>query len=175
MKSLGFTLIEILVVVAILGILANIILASLNVTRDKAAIKTTVFQAKEFKKAILLFYDDTGRYPPVCDNLCTIDPLRSNPGILGWNGPYFGSDLMTLSHPWNGHFSLGYVHISDSLEPAIIWNDDAPGRGYNDNSGILSNQTMISIDQILDDGNLTSGYVRELPAVPGELVYVISF
>ena len=63
-----FTLLELLIVIAIIGILASVVLASLNTARDKgssAAIKSTV---NNLRAQAELYYDDNGNsYAGMCD------------------------------------------------------------------------------------------------------------
>ncbi len=60
----GFTLIEILVVIAIIGILSSVVLASLAVSRAKARDAKRIADLDEVKKALELYYDSHGQYPP---------------------------------------------------------------------------------------------------------------
>lgn len=173
----GFTLIEVLVVVAIVSFISTIILGDLNSARETSKVKTTARQARELERAIYLYFNDIRQPPPVCDNQCLTDPLRTNVVLHGWNGPYFGGDWLTLEHPWGGHLSFFYSdYDSDGLlEPVIGWNDDAPGAGPSDNSGQVPTPAMQEIDEILDDGNLTTGNVRQSPSTIGELLFEITF
>ena len=59
----GFTLIEILVVVSIIGFLTTIVLVSLNSAKEKAQETAGIQQLKEVKNAINMFYSDKGYYP----------------------------------------------------------------------------------------------------------------
>jgi len=59
----GFTLIEILVVIAIIGILSSVVLASLAVSRAKARDARRIADLEEVKKALELYYDSNGTYP----------------------------------------------------------------------------------------------------------------
>lgn len=59
----GFTLLELLVVLAIIGVLATVVLASLNSSREKANNAAILSQINEYQKAIELVYADLGYYP----------------------------------------------------------------------------------------------------------------
>jgi len=59
----GFTLIEILVTVSIIGFLTTIVLVSLNSAKEKAQETASVRQLDEVKKALAMFYADNGYYP----------------------------------------------------------------------------------------------------------------
>jgi len=56
-------LIELLVVIAIIGMLAAIVLVSLNSTRSKARDARRISDLQQLQKAIELYYDNTGHYP----------------------------------------------------------------------------------------------------------------
>jgi prepilin-type N-terminal cleavage/methylation domain-containing protein len=62
-KHKAFTLIELLIVIAIIGVLASIVFSSLNTARTKARNAKYRSQALEITKAIRLYYNDTGQYP----------------------------------------------------------------------------------------------------------------
>lgn len=73
----GFTLIELLVVIAILGLLASIILVSINGATNKAKVSSAATQQRELHKAIQLYEQDMGFYPP--DTGRGADPGFSKP------------------------------------------------------------------------------------------------
>jgi len=78
----GFTLVEILVVVAIMGILATV--TTLAVTRhmDKGRDSATKETIRVLKVAVNTYYIDTGRYP------ASLSGLLRDDGSTGWKGPY---------------------------------------------------------------------------------------
>ncbi len=64
-KNRGFTLIELLVVIFIIGILASIVIVSVNAARGRARNARRMADVKELKNAIELFNNDVGNYPQV--------------------------------------------------------------------------------------------------------------
>ncbi len=59
----GFTLIELLVVVSIIGVLASIIISSINEARLKAKQANFTQTLTSLQTALELYYLDNGRYP----------------------------------------------------------------------------------------------------------------
>lgn len=62
-RQRGFTLIEILVVIAILGILSSVILSALNDARQRSRNTAYLSQIREYQKALSLYYSERGSYP----------------------------------------------------------------------------------------------------------------
>lgn len=59
----GFTLVELLVVVAIIGILAAISVVALNTARARARDSRRVADVRQIQTALELYYNDMGTYP----------------------------------------------------------------------------------------------------------------
>ncbi|MDO8572467.1 MAG: type II secretion system protein [bacterium] len=83
----GFTLIELLVVISIIGILASIVLASMNQARAKARDAYILSTAKEFQKAFELYADNDPNnfYPPGTADAPSVNPLVYYTSIKGAN------------------------------------------------------------------------------------------
>ena len=62
-KQKGFTLIELLVVISIIGLLASIVLVSLNSAREKARDAKRKGDIHQIQLALQLYYDDNDVYP----------------------------------------------------------------------------------------------------------------
>jgi prepilin-type N-terminal cleavage/methylation domain-containing protein len=63
----GFMLIELLIVIAIIGILSTVVMVSLNDTRAKAREALRVSQMQQVTTALHLYQSDYGHYPCVDD------------------------------------------------------------------------------------------------------------
>ena len=77
----GFTLIEILVVVAIIGILASVLFASFEEGRQQSRDKSRQAELKEFQLAIELYKAQNGVYPDAGCN--APDTNFAGPGLYG--------------------------------------------------------------------------------------------
>ena len=78
----GFTLIEVLLVVAILGILAGVVVVNFSGKQQGAMIKATRASISAVSTAVDMYEVDTGRMPP------SLQSLLSNDGAPNWAGPY---------------------------------------------------------------------------------------
>lgn len=64
----GFTLVELLVVVAIIGLIAGIAVVSVNSTRAKARDARRLADIKQIQNALGMRFSDLGMYPPTPAN-----------------------------------------------------------------------------------------------------------
>ena len=61
-KTLGFTLLELLIVIAIIGILITIVLVSLSASRQKAQTAKRLEEMHQIQNALELYFSINGRY-----------------------------------------------------------------------------------------------------------------
>jgi general secretion pathway protein G len=100
-KRRGFTLVEILLVVTIIGILAALVIPNIVGKSDEARRKKAFADVNGGLKTALGMYEvDTGRYPGSLNDLF-VQPSD----VRGWKGPYVDGQLP--EDPW-GH---PYVYI----------------------------------------------------------------
>ncbi|HXC56387.1 MAG TPA: type II secretion system major pseudopilin GspG [Rhizomicrobium sp.] len=98
----GYTLVELLVVLAILGLLATI--ATTQVLRYFASAKmsTAHAQIESFSSALDLYKLDMGRYPTSQEGL---EALKAKPPTAdNWNGPYV-KNTTSLNDPWGNPYT----------------------------------------------------------------------
>jgi general secretion pathway protein G len=92
----GFTLIELIVVVAIIGLLAGLVVPQFIKQEEKATAKAAKAQIELLGTALDTFRLDVGRYPTAQEGL---QALNQKPGGLDrWEGPYLKKELP--SDPW---------------------------------------------------------------------------
>ena len=85
-KRKGFTLLELLVVIVIIGLLAGYVAPRYFSQVGKSEIQVAKAQIESLEKALDQFRLDTRRYPTAEEGL---DVLVSRPAnVPGWSGPY---------------------------------------------------------------------------------------
>ena len=105
----GFTLIELMVVVVILGILATIIMPKILDRPEQARRMKAKVQIKNFQSALALFKTDTGSFPTTVEGL---EALVSDPGVRGWKrGGYIEGGKVPLD-PWRNP----YIYICPGMQ-----------------------------------------------------------
>jgi general secretion pathway protein G len=94
----GFTLVEIMIVLAILGAIFALLSGRIVGARDKAKVKETQIQMGQISNALAMYYNDCGKYP------ASLDSLQKNSGDCSNWGPeaYYKKKLVD---PWNNPFA----------------------------------------------------------------------
>jgi prepilin-type N-terminal cleavage/methylation domain-containing protein len=85
-KKRGFTLIELMVVITIVGLLASVVLAAMTTARAKARDTTRVQMVKELQKAVELYRNANGGIYPCGSSAATTPPCQFGGGRLNVNG-----------------------------------------------------------------------------------------
>jgi general secretion pathway protein G len=101
----GFTLVEMLVVITIIGLIMGLIGPRVLNYLSESKVKAAKIQLQSFGGALDLFYLDAGRFPSTAEGLTAL--VRPTPGVAAWNGPYLKGGNIP-NDPW----SHGYVYRS---------------------------------------------------------------
>jgi general secretion pathway protein G len=101
----GFTLVEMLVVITIIGLIMGLIGPRVLNYLSESKVKAAKIQLQSFGGALDLFYLDAGRFPSTAEGLTAL--VRPAPGVAAWNGPYLKGGNIP-NDPW----SHGYVYRS---------------------------------------------------------------
>ncbi|MBI5438036.1 MAG: type II secretion system major pseudopilin GspG [Nitrosomonadales bacterium] len=99
-KQTGFTLLELLVVMVIIGLLAGYVGPKYFAQIGKSEIKTARAQIDSFGKALDQYRLDTGHYPSSEQGLAALMARQSNDPK--WSGPYLTKSVP--SDPWGNAY-----------------------------------------------------------------------
>jgi general secretion pathway protein G len=129
--STGFTLVELLVVLAILTLLAGIVGPRVLGQLGGAKSKTAAVQIADIDKALELFKLDVGRFPTTEEGL---EALTTRPPTvsLGWAGPYLKGAVPL--DPWGRPYRY-QLAPNGAVEILSLGADGVPG-GEGENADI---------------------------------------
>jgi len=133
-KEAGYSLLEILIVLAIMGLLATLVAPRLFTQLDKSKVTAAKAQAKSLRLALDAFRLDTGRYPTTSEGLNVLISAPSGDSE-NWFGPYLDGEMP--KDPWGNDF-VYQIPERDSanreLSPKVLslGADNEPGGTGND-------------------------------------------
>ena len=121
-RAAGFTLVELLVVLAILGMLAALVGPQVLNQLGGAKSKSAAIQIRDFEQALELYKLDVGRFPRSGEGLEAL--VRQPSGARGWNGPYLRKDDVP-EDPWGNPYE--YRVSGSSVEITSLGSDGRQG------------------------------------------------
>jgi len=129
----GFTLIELMIVIVILGLLSTIVVPRiLHRPQEARRVKAKV-DIKNIESALALFKIDTGRFPTTSE---VLEALVSNPGVEGYNSDAYMDKVP--KDPWGNL----YVYITPGVHGKDYdlesYGKDGEGGGTGENADIES-------------------------------------
>lgn len=128
----GFTLVELLVVLAILGMLAALVGPQVLNQLGGAKSKSATIQIRDFEQALELYKLDVGRFPRSGEGLEAL--VRQPSGAKGWNGPYLKKDELPMD-PWGNPYEY---RVSGSKIEIISYGADGRAGGADEDADVSS-------------------------------------
>jgi general secretion pathway protein G len=132
-KSRGFTLLELLVVILIIGLLTGIVAPRFMGQVSRSEVTTARAQLDALDKALQSYRIDTGRFPTTAQGL---KALVAQPGDESrWRGPYLQGDVP--ADPWGNAYQYRSPGSNGrDFEVMSLGKDRAPG-GTGDDADIV--------------------------------------
>ena len=120
----GFTLLELLVVILIIGLLTGIVAPRFLSQISKSETTAARAQIDAFDKALQAYRIDMGRYPSTSDGLTVL--FTAPASEARWRGPYL-KDAIPLD-PWGMPYQYTYPSTRGKDFDIVSWGrDKAPG------------------------------------------------
>ena len=162
MTKRGFTLVELVVVMAIILILAAILLPIVANRIEDARISRLAAEYRTIKTAVTMYYADTALLP--ADFMDLYDPSTKPDG---WRGPYIDKRPMLVSGNYVLYSPFGtYMQLAQGsnkrwdgilydLYTYLIVDRDTPG-----GDTVITDNIYLRIDSRIDDGDKDTGIVQ---------------
>ena len=126
----GFTLIEVLIVMVILGLLGALVAPRMFGKVGKSKQRAAKAQISLFETALDTYRLDVGKYP------ATLEALRTNHGDTNkWDGPYLPKAVP--KDPWGNPYEYGVPGEHGDFEIISLGADGSPG-GDGEDKDIVS-------------------------------------
>lgn len=161
----GFSLIELVITMAIMAILVGVVSMRATGVTDRARSAKIIATVENLETPVMLYHQDTGQLPTEYSGWqgATYHRLSADPGVAGWNGPYVADPIRRSWNPTGGS-----VHVFNYVVSAYTGDNgmDLDGDGTADvvgtNGSII---TFWEIDQDLAekvdrafDGDVTANW-----------------
>jgi len=156
-KERGFSLIELIGVLAIIAVLGSIAAPRIFKTIEDSKASTVVENIHNLKTTVAQFYKDTGRQPYQYSDLTSggyvkYHQLTNNKAkIKGWNGPYLESEL---DNPFKGVARI-YGYNGNAFDMDGDGTDDVKGVTLYYINNVPYRQAKAISDAIDHDGDKT--------------------
>lgn len=125
----GLTLLEIMVVLAIIALVVSLTAPRLMESFGRAKSQAAEVQMNTIKGALQLYYIDVGRYPTEAEGLTAL--LQAPSGAADWDGPYV-DDSEDIMDPWGRTYLYRYPAEDGGFALETQGRDGQPGGSKED-------------------------------------------
>jgi general secretion pathway protein G len=139
MKSRGFTIVELLIVIVVIGVLAALVLNSFSEAQKKARVAQASNDVRSIEKSLAHYLANTGAYPCFDHTWDDAKERVWSTGYVAWPKNPWGS-----MYHWEHNYGASYAG-SGTYSISI----DRPGQ-----------ENAQALDGVLDDNNLSTGKLR---------------
>lgn len=174
----GFTLLEMIVVIAILLLVTALLLPAIARVVDDSRVAACATMLKRVKDAMNRYITDVGSFPPTVQDWSR--PWGADVGLVNrtavrtthvarWHGPYM--EIWPVVTPWGGYVpgnptgATGAYYISSPIALYGIDNNGVAGDDLychmNSNVVVFPPSSYILVDNAVDDGNAATGFCRD--------------
>jgi general secretion pathway protein G len=153
----GFSLLEIVVAVAIMAILAGVVAYSSRGVIDRGKVGKVLTLNEGLKQACATYYVDVGTYAHEYSGYGATDrQLSAAQAFAGWKGPYIEQPLTAAQNPYGGT-----IHLFDNVQSnGWLPGFDVDGDGTDDVAGAANMlylsgvpaEAQSALDDALDRG-----------------------
>ncbi|MGY6555621.1 MAG: type II secretion system major pseudopilin GspG [Wenzhouxiangella sp.] len=116
----GFSLIELLVVLVILGLIAGLVVPNIMQRGEDANVRVAKTEIQRLSMAVDEFYLDTGRAPRELREL-----VERPANVRSWNGPYVNAS--NLLDPWDNPYQFRFPGQHRSFDIFSYGRNGSPG------------------------------------------------
>ncbi|MCC6659306.1 MAG: type II secretion system protein GspG [Phycisphaerales bacterium] len=126
-RRTGFTLLELMLVLAIIGVLMAVAAYNIVGSGTRAKIRVTKISMQTIEGALKTYYTEESAYPPSVTTLATVKPpiLESSKLRDGWNQNFYYRVTGTQERPYE-LVSLGADGKSGTEDDIDVWKINQP-------------------------------------------------
>jgi prepilin-type N-terminal cleavage/methylation domain-containing protein len=156
----GFTLLEIMIVIVLLGVLAAVLIPKINLSKSKGSLLVTAMQ--DYGKALMNFKNDTSCYPTKLAAL--YDKTQADQSFCGidlrdtWREPY----IQKATFDSSGNIMIGQIVTSAFI--SILQTPNATGTAWVLRANGIPKDIL---DEAVKSCNGTNSQVGRCTSAPG--------
>lgn len=180
----GFTLVELLIVVAIIAILSAVVLGSMTVMRERGQAAKIIGDVRQIRDALQFRYSDTTQYPTESELDAAYPALVGQTKTISnmidagvFEGKFTGAPSPNIG---NG----GYVYDADASDGSTEYPIESCGSYSNNTYGVnivledaiaTHPNVVVQLDELVDSADgLDCGRIRRATSADNALLYNIT-